>query len=57
MVYINSFNLNVAIHCFGTMLKVLKQVSVLALQLARSQSRLGLVSEGLIYIPATYHSK
>ena len=39
--YINSFNLNVAIHCFGTMLKVegLKKRPSLGLARSRSRSR------------------
>jgi len=38
--YINSFNLNVAIHCFDTMLKVEGLEKRLGLGLARSRSRL-----------------
>jgi len=42
--YINSFNLNVAIHCFGTMLKIECLEKRLDLGLARSRSRLVSVS-------------
>jgi len=52
------FNLNVVIHCFGTMLKDEGLEKRVGLGLARSRShlmakirRLGLVSEGLVYIP------
>ena len=39
-VYINSFDLNVTIHCFGTILKVEGLEKRLGLSLARSRSRL-----------------
>ena len=67
----NSFDLNVAFHCFGTMLSVEGLVKRLGLGLVQwrksdvsvssrsrgiagrswSRSRLGLVSQGLVYIP------